>query len=240
MLTSPAPSRRRMRAGSKRMGRAMSSSQRVGVLRERTVTHARHREKANGILGHRKSRSLLREAHTHPASSASMRCSGKWGVVACLSPEERLGGRRQRWQRHPRRSEVPRTSRASARHLVDAGEVDEEALQGIIHCAHAASCQPTHGGGTRPDRQPSGRFGLVVTSWPRPRRPGLRALHRPSYGVSVCRGRRRVQARCACPYGRALLRLDASDRDPRRPVLWSSTLQPLMDRVITLTDLADD
>jgi len=197
-------------------------------VRDRTV-NSRGIEKANGIVGHRKCALYCASAHP-PNIVGFYEMFGKG--VGCLSPEERLvvaGSAGNAIRADPRFANVP----GLARHFVDAGEVDEETLQGIIHCAHALVLPITQGGGTNLKTAEALWSGRHVVATPKAMR-GFEIFIGQA-GVSVCDDdiafRHGVRDRMAAPP----LRLDALVRDSRRPVLWSSTLRPLMDRVNTLT-----
>ncbi len=197
-------------------------------VRERRV-NAQGIEKANEIVNHHKY--ALYCASAHPPNIVGFYEMFGQGV-GCFSPEERMvvaGSAGHAIRADPRFANVP----GLARHFVDAGEVDEETLQGIIHCAHALILPITQGGGTNLKTAEALWSGHHVVATPKAMRGFEGFIERA--GVSVCDNdisfRHGVRDRMAVPP----LRLAGSDRESRRPVLWSSTLRPLVDRLGTLT-----
>jgi len=197
-------------------------------VRERTVD-LHGIDQTNRIVGHHKY--ALYCASGHPPNIVGFYEMFGRGV-GCLSPEERLvvvGSAGSGIRGNSRFGSVPGLSR----HFVDAGEVDEQTLQGLIHCAHALILPITQGGGTNLKTAEALWSGRHVVATPKAMR-GFEIFIGQA-GVSVCDDdiafRHGVRDRMAAPP----LRLDALVRDSRRPVLWSSTLRPLMDRVNTLT-----
>jgi len=199
-------------------------------VRERTV-NLRGIDEASRIAGNHKY--ALYCASGHPPNIVGFYEMFDRGV-GCLSPEERVvvvGSAGNGIRGNSRFGSVP----ALSRHFVDAGEVDEETLQGLIHCAHALILPITQGGGTNLKTAEALWSGRHVVATPQAMR-GFESFIGHS-GVVVCNDdiafRHGVRERMAAPP----LNLAASDRNSRRSVLWPSTLRPIVDKLNTLTTL---
>jgi hypothetical protein len=183
---------------------------------------------ANLITGHRKS--VVYCASAHPPNIAGFFDMFERGV-GCLSPDERLvvaGGAGAHIKTDARFQRVP----GLGKHYIEAGEVTEECLQGLLHNAHAIILPITQGGGTNLKTAEALWAGRHVVAT----RMAMRGFEKytASYGVAVCEDSVAFRHAIRAAMASAPLELTHEERLLRRSLLWESALMPLINSVSNL------
>jgi hypothetical protein len=118
-----------------------------------------------------------------------------------------------------------------AQHFVDAGEVSEECLQGLLETCHAIVLPITQGGGTNLKTAEAIWAGRWIVATP----VAMRGFEQFSAqrGVNICAEPALFRETMRAVMESPPVRLSPSEKMSRRSVLWESTLQLLIDRVAT-------
>jgi glycosyltransferase involved in cell wall biosynthesis len=181
-------------------------------------------EEANRITLHAKT--ALYCASSHPPNTHGFYDIFGRGI-GFLTPDERIvvaGSAGASIKADPRFARTP----GLAQHFVDAGEVSEECLQGLLETCHAIVLPITHGGGTNLKTAEAiwaGRW-VVATS------VGMRGFEDfiATRGLNVCSDPTVFRETTRKVMGSPPLRLSAAEKLTRRSVLWESALKLLVDR----------
>jgi glycosyltransferase involved in cell wall biosynthesis len=151
--------------------------------------------------------------------------------LGCLAPDQRIvvaGGAGASIMADARFAQTP----GLASRYIDAGEVTEECLQGLLEACHAVVLPITQGGGTNlktAEALWAGRWVVATTV-------AMRGFEQFSArrGLHVCTDhagfRAAIRTVMQCPP----LRLDAPELRARQSLLWRSTLQLLPERLYAL------
>lgn len=193
----------------------------------RTTTHPGVAA-ANSISGGR--RTALYCASAHPPNIFGFYAVFGQGL-GCIAGNERIvvaGGAGASIKAHPRFGRTP----GLASRYVDAGEVSEDCLQGLLETCHTVVLPITEGGGTNlktAEALWSGRWVVAMSV-------AMRGFERYSTarGVQVARDAAEFKAATFGVMRSAPLRLSAPERILRQPLLWDSTLSPLTRAVAAL------
>lgn len=196
-------------------------------VRDRQSTAAGISE-ANKITGHRKT--ALYCASAHPPNIVGFYDLFGRGV-GCLSPADRLvvaGSAGASIKADSRFNRTPGLAKA----FIDAGEVTEECLQGLLNTAHLVVLPITQGGGTNLKTAEALWAGHRIVATPVAMR-GFESFV-GSTGVSVCADPIEFRIAVRNAMTEPPIELSDSERGARRVVLWSETLKGLTSRVAEL------
>jgi hypothetical protein len=185
-------------------------------------------QEANRITLHAKTALYCASAHP-PNTRGFFDIFGRG--IGFLTPVERIvvaGSAGTGIKADPRFHRTP----GLAQHFVDAGEVSEECLQGLLETCHAILLPITQGGGTNLKTAEAIWAGRWVLATPVAMR-GFEnfSAHR---GINICSDPTVFRETTRKVMGSSPLRLSAAERTSRRSVLWESTLQLLMNRSAAL------
>jgi hypothetical protein len=193
-------------------------------VRDRPTTLEGIRE-ANLVTGHRKNALYCASAHP-PNVVGFFEMFGRG--VGCLSPDQRLvvaGSAGPNIKADARFSKAP----GLAKHYVDAGEVSEECLQGLLQTAHVIVLPITQGGGTNLKTAEALWSGRRVVATPIAMRGFEQFEGAP--GVAVCSDAVDFRHATRAAMSEPPLELKREDRLARKSLLWESTLMPLVTQV---------
>jgi len=185
-------------------------------------------KEANRITLHAKTALYCASAHP-PNTQGFYDIFGRG--IGFLTPDERLvvaGSAGEGIKADPRFMRTP----GLAQHFVDAGEVSEECLQGLLETCHAIVLPITQGGGTNLKTAEAIWAGRWVIATPVAMR-GFEAFS-AERGLNVCSDPTVFRETTRHIMGSPPLRLSAAEKLSRRSVLWESTLRLLMDRTAAL------
>ncbi len=183
---------------------------------------------ANSITLHAKT--ALYCASSHPPNTHGFYDIFGRGI-GFLTPNERIvvaGSAGESIKDDPRFKRTP----GLAQHFVDAGEVSEECLKGLLETCHAIVLPITQGGGTNLKTAEAIWAGRWVVATPVAMR-GFESFS-GERGLNVCSDPTLFRETTRKIMGSPPLRLSAEEQLSRRSVLWESTLKLLIDRTAAL------
>jgi hypothetical protein len=181
-------------------------------------------EAANAITSHRKF--ALYCASSHPPNIAGFFDLFGRGI-GFLSPIERIvvaGGAGLSIRSDSRFKTTP----GLAAHFIDAGEVSEECLQGLLETSHVMVLPLTQGGGTNLKTAEA----LWAGHWVVATQTAMRGFedYSAERGLDVCSDASSFREAIRVAMQSAPLRLSSAEKMARRPLLWEYTLKPMVSR----------
>jgi glycosyltransferase involved in cell wall biosynthesis len=183
---------------------------------------------ANRITGHHKN--ALYCASAHPPNLFGFFDMFERGV-GCLSPDERLVVAGSAGPSLRLVAKFPRVPGLASRYL-DAGEVSEDCIQGLLTICHTVVLPITQGGGTNLKTAEALWAGRHVVATPVAMRGFERFENSP--GVAVCEDAIAFRQAIRAAMAAQPMELTEDERLERRSLLWESTLLPLVNRVADL------
>jgi hypothetical protein len=181
-------------------------------------------EEANRITKHAKT--ALYCASSHPPNTHGFYDIFGRGI-GFLTPDERIvvaGSAGTGIKADPRFNRTP----GLAQHFVDAGDVSEECLQGLLETCHAIVLPITQGGGTNLKTAEA----IWAGRWVVATQVAMRGFESflAQRGLNICSDPTEFRDTTRKVMGNPALRLSTAEKNSRRSVLWQSTLQLLMNR----------
>jgi hypothetical protein len=150
------------------------------------------------------------------------------GGIGCFSPEERLivaGGAGANIRNAPQFSQIPGLSEC----YIDAGQVSEECLGGLLNSAHACILPITYGGGTNLKSAEAIWTGAHIVATPTAMRGLDDFLSAP--GLNVATDGQAFKTAIREVMRKPKLRISEYERNKRKAVLWESTLSDLVNAI---------
>lgn len=189
-------------------------------------------QEANRITLHAKTALYCASAHP-PNTYGFFDIFGRG--IGFLTPAERIvvaGSAGEAIKDNPRFQRTP----GLTQHFIDAGEVSEECLQGLLETCHAIVLPITQGGGTNLKTAEAIWAGRWVVATP----IAMRGFEHFSAarGVHICTEPTLFRETVRKVMGNPALRLTESEQSSRRVVLWESTLRLLVGRVAAFAGAA--